>query len=106
MEEVNLKQLARDIWSGRVVTDRHFDTKEEVLAVFPVLSLMDEETRKSFLAEEPAVIYEYVDQAAPRTVNGMPMFLSFRYLTEDQAKILQKHIDKINEALSDGDETP
>lgn len=44
-------------------------------------------------------IYEYLDQAGPRAINGYPTFFSMRILThEDRPKVLEK-IAKLEEAL-------
>lgn len=66
-----LRQLCVDIFGGKVFTDRHLNNPNDIGMVFMVVGLggLDAES-------EPAMIYEYLDQAGPRSVNGMPMFMS------------------------------
>lgn len=70
-----LRQLCIDIYGGLVFTDRHCNSPQDVGMVFMPIGL------GGLTAEaEPEMIYEYLDKAGPRSVNGMPMFMSANIL--------------------------
>jgi hypothetical protein len=62
MTEEEIKKLAKDIYTGLVFTDRHIQVAS------------------------PGMIYEYMDKAGPMSINGMPMFCSFRFISQEDAK--------------------
>ena len=78
-----LKQLAVEIFDGKVFTDRHCNRSSDISMVFmPIIlgafSNMTEEERTDI-----GMIYEYLSEAGPRSCNGMPMFTSLRYLSKN-----------------------
>lgn len=83
-----LRQLALDIVNERVFTDRHCHTMDEVAMCFPALALMPEAMREKMLANPPGLVWESYTKAAPRGVNGLPMFFSCHFLTQaDRVKL-------------------
>ncbi len=80
-----LKQLAIDVLAGQVFTDRSIKQGDEHLArsIFMVLMFMGPK-HGAFLKEHCAMVYEYMEEAGPRGVNGYPMFMSFKWLTREQ----------------------
>lgn len=46
------------------------------------------------LPDDAGNIYQYLDQAAPMSVNGLPMFFGFRVLTRDDNERLQPLVDE------------
>src|SRR5260221_11538294 len=71
--DLELKQLAADIFENKVFTDRHLPEQERGhqvgLTFYPVLfgafSDMKEEEQK-----EISMLYEYMDKALPSSCNG------------------------------------
>lgn len=99
LSEDEIKQLAEDIYRGSVFTDRDIGNNEDIRSVFMALAIMDGDTLEKFKRKEPGMIYEYMSNAGRMSVNGMPTFLSFRYIgLEDTKKVLEKY-NKIKEAV-------
>src|SRR5258708_6292731 len=73
-----LRQLALDTVEDRVFTSLHVEPGE-IVHVFMLIVLMLPEERKEYLAD-CAVLYEYLDKASPRAINGLPNFLSVNKL--------------------------
>ena len=107
-----LKQIARDLVAGYIFTDRDIprarnltnDTERaverEILAeqlsmVFLPLAWAEQETLDTIKAAKPALFFEYLDKALPRGVNGMPMFASVRYITEEEMPTLARYLQAL-----------
>ena len=78
-----------DIVDGKVFTDKHIpDNQQHMLTrVFIPLMLGGlEQINQDGLLDNVGMIYEYYSEAGPRGINGMPIFMSFRYLTVADAK--------------------
>lgn len=101
MPDEDLRQLARDLYGRRVFTDWHCGCVNDVLMVFMPIGLggLSDLTSEEF--GQIGMIYEYIDKAGPRSINGMPMFFSCNYLSRgDTEKVIAYH-EKILEALSE-----
>lgn len=83
-EDEQLKKLAFDIFCGHVFTDRHVKHPSDMPLVFVPLMLLTGELAKKLADDPPGLIYQYYDEAGPRSVNGMPIFFSFRYLSKEK----------------------
>jgi hypothetical protein len=77
-----LKQIALDLHQGRIFTDRHCPDPETFRMVFMLFVFMTEEHLDQLKADPPGLIFEYLDQAGPRSVNGMPSFFSCQMLNK------------------------
>ncbi len=91
-----LSDLALSLFKGEIFTDRHCQ-KEDIRFVFPILSFIKEEMFDEI--KNVSLIYEYLEEAAPHSVNGMPMFFSARFLNEHDTKVLFEKYEKINNAI-------
>lgn len=102
MKDEELKELAKDLYSGRIFTDRHLDEHIDIQSVFMALMFLESETKagKDFFDSKPALIYEYLDQAGPMSINGYPMFFSFRYLNQVECDKMFSYYEKIKEAMN------
>jgi hypothetical protein len=91
MIDKELKRLAIDIVEGKVYGTfcmNEYDI-ELLTAIFMPIFFMDEEQRNE-LCKDLAHIYEYIDHAGPRSINGHPMFTSMRTLNKQQwAKVCE-----------------
>ena len=80
-----IKKLARDTISNQVFWD-HFAPQDLTINIFLSVGLagfgdMD--------IDDLAGIYEYYDQAGPRSINGYPCFFSARFINQtDMVKFL------------------
>lgn len=77
-----LRKLASDIYNGHVFTDRHVRHVSELRMVFMILIFMERNQVESTL-EDVGLIYEYMSEAGPRSINGLPCFMSMRMLSKD-----------------------
>jgi hypothetical protein len=77
---VELQTLAADICEGRVFTGAMAQKAGTLDMSFPILLLADAATRKRIAAA--GEIYEYLDRASPRAVNGCPIFFSCRTMSK------------------------
>lgn len=86
-EPLDEKQLALDIFKGKVFTDRHITGDNDLATVFMVLVFMDKEAMDKMTTElgPNGTIYEYLDKAGPMAVNGLPCFFSLRMLNTEQS---------------------
>lgn len=77
-----IKQLVVDVVGGRVFCDymvREGDNNSMSMVFMP-LALMSREDGEKLIEEEASMLYEYLEKAGPRSVNGMPGFFSFQVL--------------------------
>lgn len=89
ISDEELKQLAIDIAEEKVFTSD--SVKDDYLdMVFMPLLFLNNAQRKDLAEKKPAFFYEYIDRASPRSVNGMPCFMSFRYLPSSDLKRLNE----------------
>src|SRR3989344_8705422 len=86
LTDEEIKKLADDIYKGLVFTDRHIKNPGDISRVFMPLVLLKEEQIEELKAESPGMIYEYTDKAGPMSIDGMPMFCSFGFLSQEDAK--------------------
>jgi hypothetical protein len=98
MTEDELKTLARDMAMEKVFTSNHVpDHDARMLGmIFMPLALGGLGGRNP---EEIGMIYEYLDRAGPRSINGYPCFFSFRMVRADQMQALFAKYRAIREAL-------
>jgi len=54
--------------------------------VFMVLIFMGAKQRREMIKNPPGLIYEYLSEAGPRSINGMPSFFSMRMLSKADAE--------------------
>ena len=97
----DIKQLAMDIHAGRVMTSQHVPESENIRLVFMAAALSGPEYGKWLLENDVVVFYEYMDKAAPMSINGLPQFLSHKHLDRsDWERVLEK-LSKIEKAMED-----
>lgn len=81
-----LKQIAKDYYAGKIFSDQNLKNPNDLRSVFMAIGLMGKDQLTKFHKKassgEIAFLYEYMNNAAPRSVNGMPGFFSFRTLSQ------------------------
>lgn len=101
LTEEEIKKLANDIYVGNVFTDRHIKNPEDVSRVFMPLVFLDEKQAKELEKKAPGMIYEYMSEASPMMINGMPAFATLRMLSREDAKKVIDKYNKIVETVKD-----
>lgn len=82
-----LKLIGIEIAHGKVFHSGQITNPQDIGLVFMPASLMSKEQRKEAIEDRGVVaFYEYMDQAGPRSMNGLPMFHSFHTLTDEENK--------------------
>ena len=84
--EEELKQITVDLFHGKIFTDRHCRRPQDVMMVFMPLGLMEPKAFRKLQKDSPGMIFEYLDKASPRSVNGMPGFFSCQMLSQEDTK--------------------
>lgn len=99
LTDEEIKKLANDMYKGLIFSDRHIQNPDDMSRVFMPLVLLEKEQTEELKVNDPGMIYEYIDKAGPMAINGMPMFCSFRFLSqEDAKKVMEKYL-QIKDAI-------
>jgi len=86
-----IKQLAVDLHAGKIFTSNHCQRSEDVRLVFMTTVFMSAEHWQFYEDNNITVLYEYMDKAGPRAINGMPNFFSHNVLSaDDWARVIEK----------------
>ena len=96
MKLAELKKLAVDIVEGKVFGTWNIPSYDQHLVplIFVPLSFMDAKQLKKLKRRKVVHVYEYLDKAAPKTVNGYPIFFSFRLLKKRDWKRLVRYVKR------------
>lgn len=94
-----LKQIAQDIYRDKIFSQLHIERPEDVPTSFMVLRFVGPEIIDKIESGEIFFIYEYMDKAGPRCINGMPVFGSFKYLNKDDTEKMLKYYNEIRNAV-------
>lgn len=91
MKPEEIKQLATDIFLNKVFTSRHIAPQEAastVGMVFIPLALGGLSNCSKSYIKDIGMMYEYLDKAGPRAINGYPIFTSVRLASlKDSEKV-------------------
>ena len=90
-----LFEIAEDIRHGSIFTDRHLSPDDEFMvpSIFMPFTFMSQEQREGFLAMDPRLIFEHLDRAQQRTVNGFPVFMSYQFLNREELDKVVLYMD-------------
>jgi hypothetical protein len=89
-----IEQLAWDIEGDRVFGSWNCPP-EMISSCFMVVLFLEKEHLEAMNAAKVAHMYEYVDKASPRSVNGYPSFMSARYIDQDDMKKVVARLKEI-----------
>jgi len=95
-----LKQLAQEMYRGEIFCDRQVSRPEDIEMVFIPIALMDNKDRARLRRLKVNFVYEYMSKAGPRSINGNPIFMSARFLTEPETKKLFQFYKTISETVA------
>ena len=99
-----LKDIALSLYKEKIFTDRNIDPKQKenlIETIFLPLVFLPDDMAKEWEKEPPGLIYEYYDKCLPRSINGYPIFHSFRTLTQEETKVMFEQYDEIKEVLKE-----
>lgn len=108
----NIKELALGLMSGAVFCDRMLDRPRDMSLVFMPLAFMDKPAIDDLIKLlEPkeeggphGMIYEWIGEAGPRSINGLPVFTSLQILNGEDVARVDAMIDAINAVTGGGGE--
>lgn len=93
-----LKAIAKDLWTGKIFTDRQCQDLKDIPRVFMVIPFMKKEEAVKIL-NNCGLIFEYLSSSTGIAINGNPTFFSFRYLNKDDTEKMFKYYDLVNQAM-------
>lgn len=93
LPEVELNQLIRDVHAGRVFIANKPDVVR--CAFGTLLVFMDSKD----MPDNVGAIYEYLDQAGPRSINDYPFFLSGRFVAVEDVPKIAAGLERIKQAI-------
>ena len=91
--DADLRQLALDLVDGRVFTDRQAERELSMVFMPLALGALVEWTKEEIM--EIGLIYEYLSEAGPRSVNGLPNFFSMKMVNRHDLEPLQKYVNEL-----------
>lgn len=100
--DAEIRQLALDLVAGKVFTDRHIRADEwqsMVGSIFMVLGLGGPAIFTGIDPADIGFIYEYMDKAGPRGINGYPVFFSLHVVSKADANRVWDCMKAIEQAL-------
>ena len=105
-----IKELAVGLMGGAVYTDFHvFEAGGDLALTYMPLAFMLDEDRRALVkflmpdgeqTEKIGMVYEWMDKAGPRYVNGQPMFFSLQILSPEDRERLYVVIDRLAAVLA------
>ena len=104
-----IKELAVGLMGRAVYTDFDvFDAGGDLALTFMPLAFMEDRDREAlikFLMPDPemesyGMVYEWMDQAGPRYVNGQPMFFSIQILSPGDRERLVAVLERLRAVLA------
>ena len=86
LSEERIKQLGIDLYKELIFTSLQISNPDDIGMVFMPIFFMDETEMAEFKESKPFVLFEYITEAGPRSINGYPVFWSFHHATEEEWK--------------------
>jgi len=97
LTEEQIKTLAEDTYKDKIFWGQY--CPEDIPMVFMIISLggLDHYSEEDKL--QIGDVYEYMEKAEPRSVNGMPCFLSYHFVHREDIPLIWEKFKKIKEAI-------
>jgi len=98
-----LKKIALGIFKGEIFTSWNIRPEDQHLLplIFMPLGFIKPEQIKELEEKKIVAVFEYLDKALPKTVNGYPIFMSCQLLTQEEAEKVIKYYNEIKKKVSD-----
>lgn len=94
--EEELKQIAKDLFAEKIFTSEHIRKEDLGLSnsIFMPLMFLSKENADEMIKNNITIIYEYFSEAMNRSINGYPMFMSYKTLRKEEwTKIIEIYDD-------------
>ena len=103
-----IRKLALDLMGGQVFGSWQLQEYEQnmLASIFMPLMLMSDVQRKQMVADNITHLYGNMSDAAPRSINGLPMFFSMYMLTSDDLKRVYEAVDILKDFMEPDDANP
>lgn len=100
MTDEEMRKLARDMAMEKVFTNLHVPQEDSHMlkSIFMVAALGG---LADVDPQQIGMLYEYLDRAGPRGINGYPMFMSLRMVHRDQVDALIERVGEISKRLEE-----
>jgi len=86
-----IKEIALGIYKGIIFTSNQIKDNSSIGMVFSAFLLSPPEYKKWLEENKISMLYEHLDKAGPRSINGYPMFISHGHLNnEDEIRVKEK----------------
>ena len=93
--DAELRQLARDIREGRVITDRCLPEQDPIDQVFLPLAYLPDADHEELRGLPIGMIYEYKARANPQDNGCVANFDTFEYLNQEDTDRLDETLDRL-----------
>lgn len=106
-----LKELAYHIFENKVFGSWSFrsesDARNLMGSVFMCALFISEDDRKKLADSGANHFYEYYDRSLPRSINGYPIFMSMRFVLDEEWPKITKYIKELEKQRKEfmGDES-
>lgn len=100
-----LKQLAKDFLDGKVFFSGMVKEAMLLPTVFMPLLFLDEMQRLDLVESGVVDIFEYMEKAGPRGINGYPCFMSYQTINAMEQRKLKEYVGKLKAAIDSVMET-
>lgn len=96
-----IKEIALQLYRGEIFTSNHsaVQSSEALAGVFMILQMGAFKDWTQQEVDEIGMLYEHMDKAMPRSMNGLPMFMSVRFLDKKDAEAVLEIYKKIKEGV-------
>lgn len=91
-EDAGIKQLALDYVENKIFTSANTDPNVVGMVFMPILF----GATKGLDPEDIGLIFSYMKDAGPRSINGYPMFMSCGFLNQHDNKLFWEYVDVLN----------
>jgi hypothetical protein len=82
-----LKQIASDMYEGKIFSSLNLGDKlEEALPIVFMPMMFGALSERTKERADVGLIYEYISEAAPRSINGFPVFFSLKILNDEDTR--------------------
>jgi hypothetical protein len=94
-----LKKIAMGLLAGTLFSSDSIREHGNIGLVFMTLAMASPSLLHYAKLHNITFVYEWLSEAGPRSINGMPSFFSHKWLTNEQHKQMYEILDKITLAL-------